>query len=208
MKNPIRYARYAFLAAIFVLGSSISAFTADGMTPAKESKDTGAQPSSKGGMIDVPTPQPDLSSEPGEMASVDVFRGKLLAVQGQRYVLEVAPGRKEDLTVDHSSKIENNVQLQEGDWVEVRMPETRIAKTIKKASPAYTLEGLLVKVDGDNYVVKEASGKEVSLRLGGDTKFQEGTFKIGDPIRANYTPDGKILLIRPAKVPKGVPGAG
>jgi hypothetical protein len=87
------------------------------------------------------------------------------------------------------------------------MPETRIAKSIKKASPAYTTEGLL-KIDGENYVVKEASGKEVSLRIGSETKFQGEKIKNGDPIRANYTPEGKILFIRPGKVPKGEIGAG
>ena len=196
--------KVAVVAAIFVVGSSAGVFAAEGGA-AKGS--TGTEQGGQGSASGDPTPQPDVSSEPGEMATLDVFRGKLLTVQGQRYVIETSPGKKEDVTVDHSSKLEKNVTLNEGDWVEVVMPETRIAKSIKKASPAYTAEGLL-KIDGENYVIKEASGKEVSLRIGSETKFQGEKIRNGDPIRANYTPEGKILLIRPGKVPKGEIGAG
>jgi hypothetical protein len=52
------FIKYTFLAAIFVLGSSVSAFAAEGTAPSKSAKDKGSQDSA----IDVPTPQPDVST--------------------------------------------------------------------------------------------------------------------------------------------------
>jgi hypothetical protein len=94
---------------------------------------------------EIPVLERDLSSEPGEMATLDMFHGKVISSGSGQYLVEIAPGRKEPISVDKATKIEQ--QPQEGDWVEVWMTENRIAKSIKKSKPAYTVEGNLLRID-------------------------------------------------------------
>ena len=79
-------------------------------------------------------------------------------------------------------------------------------QSFKKSTPAYTLEGDVLKVDGDFLTVTGEGGKEVRLQTGKDTKLT-GKHKVGDRIRAEYTPDGQVLSIKPVKIPRGPGGA-
>ena len=65
------------------------------------------------------------------------------------------------------------------------------------------IKGDLLKIDGDFYVVKEASGKEVRLHVDGTSKL-EGTFKAGDRIEALASEKGHALSIRPAGAAPGM----
>ena len=47
---------------------------------------------------------------------------------------------------------------------------------------------LILKVEGDRLLMQDPTGKEVSLRLTKDTKF-EGVAKEGDQVRVEFTPD-------------------
>ena len=94
----------------------------------------------------------------------------------------------------------------EGDWIEATVTPDMHMESMKKSTPAYTWEGDVLKVDGDAFVVKDDSGKEIRLQSGRDTKLI-GSHKVGDQIRAEYTPDGKVLSLRPAKIMRG-PGGG
>ncbi len=66
------------------------------------------------------------------------------------------------------------------------------------------IKGDLLRIDGDFYVVKEASGKEVRLHVDGTSKL-EGTFKAGDKIEAQASDKGHALSIRPAGATSGMP---
>lgn len=68
----------------------------------------------------------------------------------------------------------------------------------KMAAPSGTVQGDLLKIEGEFYVVKDASGKEVRLHVDKSTKL-EGAFKAGDKIEAQATDKGHAMSIKPAK---------
>jgi len=71
------------------------------------------------------------------------------------------------------------------------------------APGSQAIKGDLLKIDGEFYVVKEASGKEVRLHVDKTSKL-EGTFKAGDKIEAQASPQGHALSIRPAGAAPGM----
>ena len=62
------------------------------------------------------------------------------------------------------------------------------------------MDGDILKVEGNFFVVRSSAGKEVRLQLGKDTKH-EGPLKVGDRIKTEYAPNGAALSIKPAKFP-------
>ncbi len=65
------------------------------------------------------------------------------------------------------------------------------------AAGSQTVKGDLLKIEGEFYVVKDASGKELRLHVDGSTKL-EGTIKAGDKIEAQATDKGHATSIKPA----------
>jgi hypothetical protein len=65
-------------------------------------------------------------------------------------------------------------------------------------SAEQTVQGDLLKIEGEFYVVKNADGKEVRLHVNESTKL-EGTFKAGDKIEAQATDKGHAISIKPGK---------
>jgi hypothetical protein len=63
---------------------------------------------------------------------------------------------------------------------------------------AQTVKGEILKVDGENYTIKDASGKEVRLHVDKTTKTS-GALKVGDKIEAEATPEGHANSIKAAK---------
>ena len=73
------------------------------------------------------------------------------------------------------------------------------------AAPGFqAIKGDLLRIDGEFYVVKDASGKEVRLHVDGTSKL-EGTFKAGDKIEAQASDKGHALSIKPAGAASGMP---
>jgi hypothetical protein len=135
----------------------------------------------------------------------EVYRGKVVKVDAGTYTVETSPGRQVNIRSAGTTKFEENYHGMEGDWIEAVVSPDMHAESIKKATPAYTWEGDLLKVDGDFFVVKDDNGKEIRLQTGKDSKLT-GSHKVGDRIRAEYTPDGKVLSVKPAKIPRGPSG--
>ena len=54
------------------------------------------------------------------------------------------------------------------------------------SSAAQPLKGEVLKIEGENYTIKDASGKEVRIHVDKTTKA-EGTFKVGDKVEARTT---------------------
>ena len=73
--------------------------------------------------------------------------------------------------------------------------------TAKEASSAQTVSGEVLKIEGENYVVKDAMGKEVKLHVSPETK-KDGDIKIGDKIEAQADATGHALSIKAAKAAK------
>ena len=64
-----------------------------------------------------------------------------------------------------------------------------------------TVKGDLLKIDGEFYVVKDMSGKEIRLHVD-KTSQLDGIFKAGDKIEAQATDKGhasSIKLVQPTK---------
>ena len=70
------------------------------------------------------------------------------------------------------------------------------------AHGAQAIKGDLLKIDGEFYVVKDASGKEVRLHVDKTTKV-EGALKAGDQIEAQASEKGHALSIKPAGAAAG-----
>lgn len=66
------------------------------------------------------------------------------------------------------------------------------------AAGSQTIQGDLLKIEGEFYVVKDAAGKEVRLHVDKTTRL-EGALKAGDKIEAQATDKGHAVSIRAAK---------
>jgi len=66
------------------------------------------------------------------------------------------------------------------------------------AAGSQTIQGDLLKIEGEFYVVKDAAGQEVRLHVDKTTRL-EGALKAGDRIEAQATDKGHAVSIRPAK---------
>ena len=66
------------------------------------------------------------------------------------------------------------------------------------ASAAQSVTGEILKVEGENYTIKDASGKEVRLHVDKTTKTH-GSLKVGDKVEAEATPEGHATSIKAAK---------
>jgi hypothetical protein len=67
-----------------------------------------------------------------------------------------------------------------------------------KAGKDATIKGEVLKIEGENYVVKDAAGKEVKLHVNAQTK-KEGDIKVGDKIEAQADGTGHAVSIKAAK---------
>jgi len=154
----------------------------------------------------IPSGPPQTGDETLAQKDAEVMRGKLLKVEGELYTVETSPGKQVSVRTGSSTKFDGNFKGMEGDWIEAMVTPDMHIQSLKKSTPAYTLEGDVLKVDGDFLTVTGEGGKEVRLQTGKDTKLT-GKHKVGDRIRAEYTPDGQVLSIKPIKIPRG-PGGG
>ncbi len=65
------------------------------------------------------------------------------------------------------------------------------------AKSSRIVQGEVLRIEGEFYVVKDAEGKEVRLHVNKDTRL-DGTPKAGDKIEAQATADGHATSIKPA----------
>jgi len=152
---------------------------------------------------------PGSTPQTGDEASTkdaEWVRGKLLKTADGLYTVETSPGTQISVRTGSNTKYEADYKGVEGDWVAALVSPDMHLETLKKATPAYTVEGSVLNVDKEFFVVKDSAGKEIRLNIGNDTKFQ-GAHKVGDRVRAEFTPDGKALSIKPTQPPVGPPGA-
>jgi hypothetical protein len=154
----------------------------------------------------IPGGPPQTGDETLAKKDAEVMRGKLLKVEGELYTVETSPGKQVTARTGGNTKFDGNFKGVAGDWIEATVTPDMLLQSVKKSTPAYTLEGDVLKVDGDFLTMTGEGGKEVRLQSGKDTKLS-GNHKVGDRIRAEYTPDGQVLSIKPIKIPRG-PGGG
>ena len=163
--------------------------------------------SSKGSKaLDIPGNIPQSGDESLAKKDAEVMRGKLVKVEDQMYMLETSPGKQVSIRSGQNTKFESDYKGMIGDWIEALVTPDMHLQSLKKSTPAYMVEGSVLKIEKDFLVVKDSLGKEIRLRTGKDAKI-EGSHKVGDSIRAEYTPEGEVLSIRRSKPPIGPEGA-
>ena len=64
------------------------------------------------------------------------------------------------------------------------------------STAAQTIDGKLLKIDGDFYVIEDLNGKQARLHISKNTKLVNGKKKPGDVIRAEVNKSGHILSIQ------------
>lgn len=70
------------------------------------------------------------------------------------------------------------------------------------SSPSETVRGQIMKVDGQTYVIRDLSGKEVRLHVDGNTMMMDGTkLQEGDTVTADVTAKGQASYIIPGPAP-------
>jgi len=79
----------------------------------------------------------------------------------------------------------------------MRAPTVMAASGDTAAPGSQAIKGDLLKIDGEFYVVKKASGKEVRLHVDKTSKV-EGELKPGDKIEAQASEKGHALSSKPA----------
>jgi len=83
-------------------------------------------------------------------------------------------------------------------------PLTYAAEPNAEPGSQAVIKGDLLRIDGEFYVVKDTSGKEVRLHVDTTSRL-EGTFKAGDKIEAQASDKGHALSIKPAGAASGMP---
>lgn len=82
----------------------------------------------------------------------------------------------------------------------------KAAEMIPITSGLQTVQGDVLKIEGDSYVVKDMTGKEIRLHVDKTTKL-EGSFKAGDKIEAQVTEKGHALgITKPLVADAQIPG--
>lgn len=59
-----------------------------------------------------------------------------------------------------------------------------------------TVDGTLLSIDGEFYVIKDMTGREVRLHVNNSTMLLGGKKQAGDMIRAEVTEDGHAIAIQ------------
>ena len=124
-------------------------------------------------------------------------RGEVIKIHDDGYIIEDSLGREVRLILGTDGVRDENIQV--GDEIVARVvhkgKETSV-KSLKKllstsiissspaGVPAGMIEGEVLKIDGESYLVKEAAGKEVHLKVDNRT-WKDGNITVGDNIQIN-----------------------
>lgn len=130
-----------------------------------------------------------LADDAGLKGWMGRVRGEVLKIDGDVYTVEDDLGREVALHLDPNAERDADVHI--GDEIIARTThrgKVTYIKSIKKiSSPTLAggplIEGKVVKIEGDSYLVKDISGRELSLRVDGTTS-KDGNITIGDSVLA------------------------
>ena len=77
----------------------------------------------------------------------------------------------------------------------IGMAGTGIAADAAQGGSEQIVKGDVLLKEGEEYVIKEISGREVRVHVNAETK-KDGVIKVGDKIEAAVTRDGHALSIK------------
>ena len=120
-----------------------------------------------------------------------VIEGEVLKIDGGTYTVRDSAGRELRVHVDQYTQADNSLKV--GDRIVARtahIPTDVYARSLQKSSfkgkavaVPPTVEGELLKREGDAYVVKDVSGQEVRLQVDKATKL-DSNLTVGDRVVA------------------------
>ena len=76
-----------------------------------------------------------------------------------------------------------------------QMVETDL-NTLPSSTAFQTLDGKLLKIDGEYYVIQDLTGREKRLHVSKETVMLSGPKKPGDSVRAEITKSGHAISIQ------------
>jgi ketosteroid isomerase-like protein len=135
---------------------------------------------------------PRLAEDPPK-AELMVLKGRMLKIEKGFYVLESAPGKEVRVSAPLDASVDDMGKSLVGEWIEAQISSDLHVTSIKKSTPRYMVEGDLLKAEGDIFIVADGLGNPIQLRVTKDTKGE--TYKIGDRIKAEFSPDGHAIII-------------
>lgn len=131
-------------------------------------------------LADVP------SQKKGWMGRV---RGEIIKIEGDVYTVEDDLGRQLRLHVVPTAETDVDVRISDEILARTTHRGNEVyIKSLKKISAALSsgllIEGRVVGIEGDSYLVKDISGREVRLHVDGTTS-KDGNITIGDTVQAH-----------------------
>ena len=121
-----------------------------------------------------------------------VIEGEVVKIDRGTYTVRESGGRELRVHVDQNTQTDNSLKV--GDRVMARIahiPTDVYARSLQKSAEKGsvlaplppTIEGELLKREGNAYIVRDVSGKEVRLQVDKETKM-DGNLTVGDRIVA------------------------
>jgi uncharacterized protein YdeI (BOF family) len=141
-------------------------------------------------------PVPTVVTVPSSTVTAQTINGEVIRNEGDAYIIREPSGRQTRVYLDRNSLSDPIVV---GDPVVVSYdPPSGYATSIRRTSPAVapltsmpprpqTIEGVVQRLEGNDYVVKDLSGKEVRLNVDRSTRL-DGNITAGDRVVAVTNP--------------------
>ena len=123
-------------------------------------------------------------------------RGEVMRIDGKVFIVQDSLDRKVRLEVGPNSTVDEPIQVgdeivahvvHQGKEKYIKSLKRLISSPIISSSPMGTsalVEGEVLKIDRETYVIQDTAGKEVRLRVDGKT-WKDGNITVGDSILAN-----------------------
>ena len=120
----------------------------------------------------------------GGLPRPQTIEGEVLRTEADNYIIRDLSGKEIRLHVDKTTKVDGN--LTPGDKVVARVVSTPsntppYAKTIYKLNSAQALEGQVIAIEGNNYIVRDINGVEQRVYADSATSAGEAVM-IGDRV--------------------------
>lgn len=119
---------------------------------------------------------------------VQTVEGIVQQQDGNDYVIKENSGRDVRLHVDNTTRLDRDIRT--GDRVVVitsTMPSDASMYSMYKLGNPNVLQGEVVRIDGDGYLVKESGGRDMRLRVDNTTRFDRN-ITVGDKVVALTNP--------------------
>jgi uncharacterized protein YdeI (BOF family) len=134
---------------------------------------------------------------------VSSVQAEVLKIDGDVYLVEDGLGREMKLILTTTSQRDESIRI--GDEVKIRILHkgkevhikslTRIAKVSLPAGAAELVEGKLIKILQQAYLLKDISGRELWLEVDGST-WKDGNITVGDMIVAQTDATDSLIRAR------------